>query len=275
MSKTLLSCIRPLAPLLVLIWGAASASAHEFWISPEAYQIVVGDPIAADLRVGEKLSGSAYPYIPRNTERFEIFLDGGVQDIESRVGDRPALNQALSGEGLAIVVHETTDLSLTYRNWEKFVAFTTHKDFAWAQDEHMARGLPETDFKEAYRRYAKSLVGVGTGEGADLEVGLDIEIVALKNPYTDDLADGFPVQVLFGGEPRADEQVELFARRSDEDVAVSQIRTDYNGIATLSLQAGTEYLVDSVVMLPIEPKEENGPVWRSLWASLTFKTPEN
>ena len=274
MRQTLPAVIRLFASLLVLILGTTSALTHEFWISPEAYQINVGDPIAANLRVGEKLSGSAYPYLPRNTARFEVYLRGDAQEVTSRIGDRPALNQTLPGKGLAIVVHETTDLSLTYRKWEKFEAFTDHKDFAWAQDEHLARGLAETGFKESYRRFAKSLVSIGEGNGKDFAMGLEIEIVALENPYKYVVSKPFPVQVLYGGEPRAHAQVEVFARPPEGEVVVSQYQTDGEGIALLSLDAGTEYLVDSVIMLPIEPDDAEGPVWRSLWASLTFRTPD-
>ena len=113
MRQTLPAVIRLFAPLLVLAWGSATAMAHEFWISPEAYQIAEGDPIVANLRVGENLTGSAYSYLPRNTERFELYLGSEPQEVTSRIGDRPALNLTLPGDGLAIVVHETTDLGLT------------------------------------------------------------------------------------------------------------------------------------------------------------------
>ena len=274
MRQTLPAAIRLFASMLVLVWGSAVALAHEFWISPEAYQIAAGDPIVANLRVGEKLTGSAYPFLPRNTERFEIYLNGEQQEVTSRIGDRPALNQPLNGDGLAIVVHETTDLTLTYRKWEKFEAFTNHKGFSWAQDKHRARGLPETGFKEAYRRFAKSLVSLGGGKGEDMTVGLETEIVALANPYSYDLSTGLPVQVLFRGEPRSDVQVEVFERPPDGDVAVSLHQTNEDGIAIIPLDAGTEYLIDAVVMLTVEPEEEGGPVWRSLWASLTFRAPD-
>lgn len=274
MRQTLPAVIRLFAPLLVLVWSSAAAFAHEFWISPETYQIAEGDPIVANLRVGENLTGSAYPYLPRNTARFEVYLDGEFQAVTSRIGDRPALNQIFPGDGLAIAVHETTDLRLTYRKWEKFEAFTEHKDFAWAQGEHRSRGLPETGFKEAYRRFAKSLVGIGDSKGKDFAVGLETEIVALANPYADDLSAGLPVRVLYQGEPRVDVQVEVFSRPPAGDVEVSLHRTNEEGVAVIPMEAGNEYLVDSVVMLPTEPDSDGDPVWRSLWASLTFRTPD-
>jgi len=64
------------------------------------------------------------------------------------------------------------------------------------------------------------------------------EIVALANPYTDDLSAGLPVQVFYDNAVRADAQVELFAKSADGSVEITTYRTDANGIATLPVQPG-------------------------------------
>ena len=133
------------------------------------------------------------------------------------MGDNPALVMEAGADGLAVVVHETTDSRLTYTDFAVFQRFVAHKDFATALADHAARGLPETGFKETYRRHAKSLIAVGSGAGADRAMGLAIEIVALANPYTDDLTAGLPVLVLLDGAPRGDAQVELFRDRARRD----------------------------------------------------------
>lgn len=262
-----------LASLILALSVAPPALAHEFWISPEIYQIAPGDEIIAELRVGEKLKGAGYPYIPARTARFEVLQGEARLDPEARIGDRPALKRVVETPGLAIVVHETADTLLKYPSWEKFENFTTHKDFVWAQEMHRARDLPESGFYEVYRRYGKALVAVGDGAGQDAPLGLDTEIVALANPYTDDLSDGMPVRVLHFGAPRSDAQVELFAKDAAGEVTASFHRTDGAGVAVLPVVPGTEYLVDAVIMEPLEPEAEGDPVWYSLWASLTFRTP--
>lgn len=267
--------MRMLTPLLIALTFALPAQAHEFWISPESYQVAPGSAIIAELRVGENLKGAGYPYIPSRVARFDVLQGDTRHDTGSELGDRPALDLALAEPGLAIIVHETLDNTLKYPKWERFVTFTDHKDFAWAQAAHQERGLPETGFIETYRRYGKSLIAVGDGSGRDAPVGLDTEIVALANPYTDDLSAGLPVRVLYFGAPRSDVQVELFARGPDGEVEVTLHRTDSAGVATLPMEPGTEYLVDSVVLEALEPVEDGDPVWHTLWASLTFQTPQN
>jgi hypothetical protein len=249
--------------------SAALAAAHEFWLSPVDYTLAPGAEMAVHGRVGEGFRGATQVYNPGAVARFEVIAGGTAQPVEMRFGDDPMLSRPAPGPGLAIVVHETTDRRLTYRDAEVFRRFVVHKDLAGVLDRHAARGLPEAGFDEFYRRHAKALVAVGDGAGADRRLGLRIEIVAEANPYTDDLSAGLPVRVWYDGRPRAGAQVELFARAPDGAVTVTRHRTDGAGRATLPMAAGTEYLVDSVAMEALD-----GPVpWRSHWAALTFRTP--
>lgn len=178
------------------------------------------------------------------------------------------------GDGLAVVVHVTGDTTLTYSDWETFTRFLTHKDWAPLIDAHLARGLSREKVRERYSRYAKALIAVGHGRGADRETGLETEIVALANPYTADLAEGLPVRVLYRGAPRAAAQVELFAKSPEGAVTVSLHRTDEAGVALLPVTPGHSYLADAVVVRPLEPAADDDPAWESLWASLTFGVPE-
>ncbi|SNR25127.1 DUF4198 domain-containing protein [Puniceibacterium sediminis] len=254
--------------------AALPATAHEFWISPVEYQVSAGTTLLADIRVGQGFEGSAFPYVPGNFTRFDLVRGDDVIPVEGRAGDRPALNMAAEGEGLAVVVHVTRDYSLTYPKWETFVGFTEHKDITWAQERHLERGLTKQSVKELYTRFAKSLIGIGDAKGADREVGLRTEIVAETNPYTDNLLDGFAVRVLYEGKPRADVQVELFDKAPGEAKGVSTYhRTNDQGQVILPVEAGHEYLVDSVVFNELDPTTHDGYAWESLWASLTFKAP--
>jgi len=251
----------------------AKALAHEFWISPETYRIGAEDQLRADLRLGQMFEGAAFSYLPPQFERFHLVYDGRVVPVEGRIGDLPALAMPAPGPGLVTVVHQTTDSVLTYTEAERFADFATHKGFPDVLDAHKARGLPETGFRERYSRYAKSLIAVDGGVGRDGPVGMLTEIVALANPYTDDLSGGMPVRVLYQGAARIDAQVEVFAKAPDGAVTVATYRTDGKGEATIPVARGMEYLIDAVVMRPLTSESESDPVWESLWASLTFRVP--
>ncbi|MCH2165866.1 MAG: DUF4198 domain-containing protein [Marinovum sp.] len=254
------------------LWLGTFAQAHEFWIEPETYQVAQGDKIIAALRVGENFAGSEYSFNPRNFVRFDVQTANGLEALPGRAGDRPAVQFDASKAGLTTIVHVTTEQRLTYNQFEKFEAFLAHKDWEDLMEVHRDRALPEEGFRERYSRYAKSLVAVGDGAGADQNYGLLTEIVALANPYTETLSE-MPIQVFYSGSVRANAQVELFEKAPDGAVAVTLHRTDDEGIARFPVTAGHSYLVDAVVIRAMDPKEERDPVWESLWAALTFAIP--
>lgn len=267
----------PIAPKILvaaLCILCAPAQAHEFWIEAEDYTVAPGAEVVARFRNGQELSGSSFSYIPARSARFDMIAGGSVSPAPARIGDNPAFRAGDLPEGLLTLVHETTDRFVTYSEWEKWVTFTDHKDFAFAQGGHLDRGLPATGFRESYRRHAKALIAVGEGRGEDAARGLLVEFVAGANPYTDDLSAGLPVQLLFDGAPRPDAQIEMFEKNGAGEVEVTLHRTDAAGGAVLPVKAGHEYLLDHVVILPLEPEQEDDAVWQTHWAALTFAVPE-
>lgn len=264
-----------LKTLTFLLVSTLPALGHEFWIAPHDYQPEAGQSIVADLRVGQNFKGASFSYIPQNFERFEMVGGDTVIDVEGRVGDRPALNMAPPEDGLWVVVHETDDSLLTWDSWEEFVSFVEHKKLAGTLELHAERGLPQDGVKERYRRFAKALVAVGSGQGQDRETGLRTEIVAGANPYLDNLSNGLPVLVIFEGQPRSEVQIEVFDRDPAGEVVTFTMMTDAEGRAVVPVEPGHEYLLDSVVMLPLKAEDPSAdPVWESLWAALTFRVPE-
>lgn len=202
--------------------------------------------------------------------------------MKGTVGDLPAVNEPAAEDGLVIGLHQSVIFIVNYTEMQKFENFARHKDFEPLIERHHQRGLPEKAFREAYTRHAKTLVAVGDGEGSDRNFGMEIEIVALENPYTGVMDDGMDVQVFYQGTPRGDAQVEVFEKRGGDDSALTKedvnamtLRTDGEGKATVPVRPGFEYLVDSVVIREPSPElaNEKKVVWESVWASLTFAVP--
>lgn len=261
---------------LILSLVSAPAVAHEFWIEPLSYQIAPDDTLEAKLVNGQEFSGVEIGFFPSRFANFALFAGADAARVQGRPGDTPALNQAPFGEGLHIAVYQANNATVDYETWEKFQTFVDHKDFGDVLSRHQARSLPEAEFDEVYARYSKTLIGVGDSSGADRRVGLETEIVALNNPYTDDLPDGFSVQVFYRDDIRADTQVEVFRKAPDDSVTIELYRTNAEGIATFPVIPGYSYMVDAVVLK--EPgetlSEQTGAVWQTLWANLTFAVPE-
>lgn len=225
----------------------------------------------ANLRNGQHFEGVALSYITSGFTRFDLAQGDASAPVTGRLGDRPALNMAAPGDGLAIVVQETTPSFVTYKEWEKFVTFAAHKDFPDIEARHKANGFPDAPFKERYTRHVKALIGVGSGAGSDRAMGLKTEFVALSNPYAPGFDGTMRVQVLYLDGPRADAQVEVFDRPPEGEVVVTLHRTDADGIAAIPVEPGHEYLFDAVVLEPIT--QEGDAVWDTFWAALTFAVP--
>jgi len=253
---------------LALLLAPLRLAAHEFWIEAPVWRVAVGTPLVASLRNGEEFKGIELAYIAGRIARFDLVQNGTTTPVSARLGDRPALNVVPEAPGLITAVYESTPATLTYREWPKFTAFAAHKDFPDIEARHDARGLPRNGFTERYTRYAKALLASGTGAGSDAPAGLETEFVALTNPYTD--PGPVRVQLLYQGAPRADAQVEVFARAPDGSVTITaDTRTDAQGMASIDVKPGHAYLIDAVVL-----REGTGDVaWETLWAALTFAVP--
>jgi hypothetical protein len=262
--------------ILTALCTAPMALAHEFWIEPLKFQAKSGQIIVADLRNGELFAGNRQPFFESRNTRFEAVLGAQITPVTGRSGDIPAIGLAAPDtEGLMVLVHEAAPSTITYKEWAKFLSFAEHKDFTFAAALHAERGWAQENFKEIYTRHSKSLLAVGGGAGSDREMGLATEFVALDNPYDADFDGTLEVALLYDGAPRVDAQIEVYARDAADVVTVSILRTDAQGHAVVPVAPGMEYMLDAVVLREAAgaTTAEAGPVWETLWASLTFAVP--
>lgn len=275
-ARTLTKLHKSLFFIFVILFHPLPVSAHELWLQPQEYIVAPESTLVVDIVNGQKFRGHALPYLPNSTVLLAQLVDGEPVEIPSRPGDRPAVEMNAGPAGLRVLVYQSTIATLTYGELDKFLGFVEHKDLPASRAAHLARGLPETDFKESYARFSKALVAVGSGAGADLRLGLETELVALANPYTDPITDGLPVQLFYQNAPRADAQIEIFEKDAEGEVYVSTTRTDAAGVARIPVLPGHTYMLDADVLRVPDATlaAETGAVWESLWANLTFAMPD-
>ena len=165
---------------------------------------------------------------------------------------------------------------ITYQTLEKFKTFAEKKGYPKTGQRHLARDLSDENFNEIYRRYAKSIITVGTCQGGDRRLGMAVEIIALNNP-----CDGKGMMVLQferDRSPWADAFVTMFAMPLEGEaktVLVTNHKTDMDGRLQIATKIGYVYLVDAVSLDEINPNtHSSGAVWQTRWASLTFAVDE-
>ena len=264
------SAFRGLLLAFMLGLSAGAASAHEFWIAPERYKVDAGQPLVAALLTGDKFDGYSIPFIPEEFKRFHVLLGDKIHKVTGRLGDDPALNMAVPGEGLGVIVHQTSGFFIEYKEPGEFEALLRDKGVLPVLEAHRKRGLPEKGFRERFIRFAKCLVAVEHGRGRDTETGLETEFVAGLSPYADDVSGGMPFQLLYQQKPKAGAQVEVFIRAPDGEVSIEKLRTDREGRVMVAAKPGHEYLLSSVTFRPLE---EPDLVWESLWAQFSYIIP--
>lgn len=264
--------MRVAASILLCLW-ASVVSSHEFWIAPQKFQAEKNEDLSASFVNGENFKGSELAWFDNRVARAFAVVGDGTYPITGRLGDIPALKVPTKEDGLVVIAVETKPSTLTYRKPEKFRNFVEHKKLGVDAD---AQDYP---FREIYTRHVKSLIGVASGIGADRALGLETEIIALQNPFTDNLTNGLEVIVNLNNLPRARVQIEVFEKAPDQTVSVFTLRSDAEGKAIVPVKPGHQYLLDAVTLRrPAEQSLTNiaSPAdveWETLWAALTFEVP--
>jgi hypothetical protein len=244
---------------------AAGASAHEFWIEAEAGR-------AAHIIVGQMLTGDTLPFLDRIIRSAQYFGPAGNISLEGRQGDIPALTVDLTAPGLHLITVETEPAYIVFADLKEFRDYLDYEGLLPVLDEHLSRGLPDTEIAEEYLRYARTLVASGPGRaaGADAAQGLRYELVALTSPFASE--DGtVELQLLWEGSPQVGAQVSVFRRPEADPNAVERelLRSDAAGKVVAEVGGPGLYLFNAVHMVSAD-----GPgsvVWQSHWASLSFE----
>ena len=248
-------------------------SAHEVWLEPETFVGSKGQEKTVSLKNGENFAGINLPYLNTRFKQFFTFQNGARTDIQGRAGNIPAAKVSPVNDGLMSVVYESTSSIITYRDWDKFVAFATHKGQDHALSTHHRMGWPKENFREVYFRYVKALMGIGPSRGEDINHGLLLEFIALDNPYEPTERETIEVQLFFKDRPVNDAQIQIFERDTSGFVRIFTQNTDETGKTKVPVKPQHTYLIDSVILRPADPKQHQGVLWESLWTALTFATP--
>ena len=264
--------LRSILTAFLLSLVAAPVGAHELWIEPLEARIEPKGRITADLVNGEAFKGLRLPYLPRDIRRLTVHLGDRMAEVTGRIGDSPAIEVPALGQGLHVLAYESVPRTVQYRDFAKFESFAAHKDLGDVAAMTAARGLATGPLTEVYSRFSKALVVVGLGQGADRRLGMETEFVALDPPRS-----GQPLRLQLHGPdgPRSGVQVELFDRAPGSDVEVSRLRTDAEGIVTLTPVAGHVYMADAVILRVPDATlaAETDATWETLWANLVLRLP--
>ncbi len=254
---------------MVSVLGMTPLFAHEFWIEPSAFTTQPGQRIELRLRVGESLPGDPVSLSPARVRQFIVQDAVERKPVEMRVDRDPTGVVAVARTGLQVVGYFSQPTAIELPA-EKFNNYLKEEGLDSIIALRQRRNQTASSGKEQYLRCAKSLLLSGMAdESADRRLGLPLEFMVERNPYTLATGQALPVRLLFRDEPVSGALVT--AINSIDPSEKQSTRTDRDGRVNFHLRAGGMWLVSAVHM--IEAPKGSDAEWISYWASLTFESP--
>lgn len=268
--------MRRVGATVVAISLASAATAHDFWLQPRSWQTPPGNPLPFIVEVGHGPfrqqwgAGRDHLLVLRDLAR------GGAVNIAPLFkpgGEVPHLTRVFHREGLHIISLVSTDAasdlpSIRFNDYIKTEGLTP------AIDARARRGLMNSDGRELYSRRAKALIQVGRQSPADdvlatRPLGLTLEIVPLRSPYSLGADHIFPVKILYEGRPLQGALVKLTSLEFD-DKPLRMVRSDANGNASFPIPQVGSWLVNVIWTKPIANPNAD---FETIFSSLTFGYP--
>lgn len=246
--------------------------AHDFWLEAHPFYTQTSKAVDLSVHVGNEFTGDSLPNIFNWYSDFSLYKADSKTRIEGDLGRDPA--------GYFIPQHNGTYL-IGYQSIQHYVEIDsdTYKKYLHEEglnhaiDYRKKHKLQQQQGKEDYIRHAKILVQAGNSFEVDyskVNIGYDLEIIPLENPYQKKLNDALSVKVLFKNKPQPGILLIAFSRQNPKQM--QRVRTDQNGLAIITLNQYGPWLLKAVKMLKLEQKKAD---WKSHWASITFEIRAN
>jgi hypothetical protein len=194
--------------------------------------------------------------------RDSLHLAGNTED-----GDFRLLNP-----GAYVLMLETDDRAQSHLPAIRFNDYVRAEGLTPALEQRERTHRMDADGSENYSRLAKSIVQVGTPDaGSQTQVtkplGLSLEIVPERSPYTEPLLATLPVRVIYLGQPLAGALVKL--TNLEHDAAPVEMRlTDRAGRASFTMPHDGTWLLNVIWTTPQPLSRETD--FETIFSSLSF-----
>jgi len=189
---------------LAAIWATIpveSASGHDFWIEPSKFRPAVGEEVRISLRVGEHFKGEPVARNPEKIEQFVVAGPDGTKPVAGKDGADPAglINPAVPGVYAVGYRSKRSSIELEAAKFEEYLKEEGLDKIAEIRAQ---RGESDKAGREVYSRSCKSLLMVGGEDaGFDRRLGMTLELVPQRSPFSLRQSADLPIILLHEGKP--------------------------------------------------------------------------
>jgi uncharacterized GH25 family protein len=254
--------------LIVLLIGFI-AQAHEFWMQPDKFFYQPGESLVVSFKVGENFTGEPVDLKKNRIETLELHQREQITDLALSVqeGQKENINTKLAAEGTYMVVMKTNNAFIAL-DGEKFNEYLKEDGLDDIYSHRERNKTLADSAREFYSRHTKLLIqcGTKTDDTFKKEVGLPIEIIPDKNPYTLKIGDRIKFKILLNGKPLFGAKVKVWIKQKNK-TSIQNIYAQQDGMIETSVSNSGTWMVSVVTMMKSQdPKAD----WQSYWGSLVF-----
>jgi hypothetical protein len=253
-----------------LVLACTPAAAHDLWLIP-GEEVAVGKPALVRANVGMDFPRSEHaPDTAAFKRRLLIQPDGSAGVLKAAGKDGPSglLEFVPAKAGVHVIAVETQPRLITLPA-DKFNEYLIADGMPHVYRLRVQEKTLDQPGRERYSKHVKALLRAGEGGDGDpcRVIGLTLEIVPLRDPFTLKPGDTLPVRVLFRGKPLAEANVG-WQSPGDGETARGYVRTDARGEALVPI--GRAGLMTLRLTHMTRPKAADYE-WESFWSTLTFR----
>ena len=260
----------------IALTASTGAAAHNFWLQPESHTPDAGEEVRIDFKIGDAgEEADDWGLYWERVASFRLYGPDGASDQQSSVrttgdGEVGGAVVSVTEPGTYVLSFESNP-SFSDLSGDRFDRYVANEGLGAIAAHREATGTTGENGTELYARRAKALLQVGetTTDNVTQPVGQLLEIVPLANPFAMRDGDTLRVQILWRGQPL--EGATLHVLRPFGDGEDEQFVTGQDGVASVTMEWGSRYLLTSVWGVPA-PNDSRADYF-TIFSSLTFASP--
>lgn len=253
------------------------AMAHQLFLMPSAFHVSPGERITVGFHNGDSFPDSEGP--PSLERLRDATLHAGklqynVTNIRVD-GNRAVGDARVAGKG-ALTLSARTIPNFIEMKAADFEKYLKEEGMGQVVEWRAQRGESAKPGRELYSKYVKSLVRSGGSSSGDdayaKPLGMQIELVAERDPYSMKSGDRLPVRLLWRGKPASNVMIEASVAPSGAGGAAESShvgRTDADGYVQVFLTKPGKWRLHAIAIERCQDPAKAD--WESFWASLTFE----